>query len=391
MPLLNATCPNCGAVLEVDSSKEAAICQYCGSAYVVEKAINNYKIENHNTISSEVVNIYNSSSETTDFVIKGRILEKYTGAEEKITIPDSVEIVGERAFEDNERLKEVLLPESVVEIREAAFAYCISLKSITIPKEVKKIEKEAFFHCLSLSDVQILGSDISISEDAFLLSAFVLPEKYHGYSIGKNELSITSFGTSSNSKQSDNSLDLSFSIRNKSQKTINKILLYVILKNVIGEPVRLYKDQKSDITRLRVLGPVSPGKIANWRWNWYNPGFEKASIHSLVVVYSDSSKALFSGESLEFEKGACYIATAVYGSYNCPQVWTLRRYRDFTLSQTWYGRTFIRLYYAISPILVFLFGKTKWFKKLWKPKLDRMIRELNSKGVLDTPYEDLRW
>ena len=389
MPLLNATCPNCGAVLEVDSSKEAAICQYCGSAYVVEKAINNYKIENHNTISSEVVNIYNSSSETTDFVIKGRILEKYIGAEETITIPDSVEIVGERAFEDNERLKEVLLPESVVEIREAAFAYCTSLKSITIPQKVKRIEKEAFFHCLSLSDVQILGSDISISEDAFLLSAFVLPEKYHGYSIGKNELSITCFDTVSN--QAEKSLKLRFYIRNKSQKTINKILLYVIPKNRIGEPVRVFQDQKSDITMLHVLGPVSPGKERGWSWSWYSPGFEKASIHSLVVVYSDSSKALFSGESLEFEKGACYIATAVYGSYNCPQVWTLRRYRDFTLSQTWYGRTFIRFYYAISPILVFLFGKTKWFKKLWKPKLDRMIRKLNSKGVLDTPYEDLRW
>ena len=28
--------------------------------------------------------------------------------------------------------------------------------------------------------------------------------------------------------------------------------------------------------------------------------------------------------------GGCYVATAVYGSYDCPQVWTLRRYRDYT-------------------------------------------------------------
>ena len=45
----------------------------------------------------------------------------------------------------------------------------------------------------------------------------------------------------------------------------------------------------------------------------------------------------------------CYVATAVYGSYDCPQVWTLRRYRDYTLAETWYGRAFIRTYYAISP------------------------------------------
>ncbi len=30
----------------------------------------------------------------------------------------------------------------------------------------------------------------------------------------------------------------------------------------------------------------------------------------------------------------CYIATAVYGSYDCPEVWVLRRYRDYKLSKT---------------------------------------------------------
>lgn len=38
--------------------------------------------------------------------------------------------------------------------------------------------------------------------------------------------------------------------------------------------------------------------------------------------------------------GGCYVATAVYGSYDCPQVWTLRRFRDYTLAETWYGRAF---------------------------------------------------
>ncbi|SEA86502.1 RNA polymerase I-specific transcription initiation factor Rrn7 [Oribacterium sp. KHPX15] len=87
----------------------------------------------------------------------------------------------------------------------------------------------------------------------------------------------------------------------------------------------------------------------------------------------------------------CYVATAVYGSYDCPEVWTLRRYRDFTLAETWYGRAFIRTYYAISPTLVKWFGKTDWFKKLWKPMLDRMVGDLQSKGVENTPYEDRKW
>lgn len=86
--------------------------------------------------------------------------------------------------------------------------------------------------------------------------------------------------------------------------------------------------------------------------------------------------------------GGCYVATAVYGSYDCPQVWTLRRFRDNTLSKTWYGRAFIRVYYAISPMLVKWFGHSKWFVSFWKGKLDKMVAKLQAKGFASTPYED---
>ena len=98
-----------------------------------------------------------------------------------------------------------------------------------------------------------------------------------------------------------------------------------------------------------------------------------------------------SASSNTTSSGGCYVATAVYGSYDCPQVWTLRRYRDYTLAQTWYGRTFIRAYYAISPSLVKWFGQTVWFKKMWHAKLDHMVSKLQEKGVQSTPYSDKEW
>ena len=82
------------------------------------------------------------------------------------------------------------------------------------------------------------------------------------------------------------------------------------------------------------------------------------------------------------------MATAVYGSYDCPQVWTLRRYRDSVLAKTWYGRAFIRTYYAISPTLVKWFGQSRWFVGFWKGKLDKMVAKLQANGFLSTPYED---
>lgn len=91
------------------------------------------------------------------------------------------------------------------------------------------------------------------------------------------------------------------------------------------------------------------------------------------------------------QTGGCYVATAVYGSYDCPEVWTLRRFRDNTLAETWYGRAFIRTYYAISPTLVKWFGETAWFKNMWKPTLDRMVERLNGEGVENTPYNDREW
>jgi hypothetical protein len=87
-------------------------------------------------------------------------------------------------------------------------------------------------------------------------------------------------------------------------------------------------------------------------------------------------------------KGPCYVATAVYGSYDCPEVWTLRRFRDFTLAETWYGRAFTKTYYAVSPTLVKWFGKTEWFKTIFRYPLDKLVIKLNKNGFENTPYND---
>ena len=84
----------------------------------------------------------------------------------------------------------------------------------------------------------------------------------------------------------------------------------------------------------------------------------------------------------------CYIATSVYGSYDCPEVWTLRRFRDGKLATNFFGLLFIKLYYAISPILVKIFGNRKWFRVFWKKRLDKFVSVLNSVGFSNKPYSD---
>ena len=103
-----------------------------------------------------------------------------------------------------------------------------------------------------------------------------------------------------------------------------------------------------------------------------------------------SNPGMFGGYNHSDSQG-CYVATCVYGSYDCPHVWTLRRFRDNILAKPFWGRAFIRLYYSISPTIVRLFGKTSWFKKFWQRKLDRLVLRLNAQGLENTPYQDCSW
>jgi cold-shock DNA-binding domain protein len=113
----------------------------------------------------------------------------------------------------------------------------------------------------------------------------------------------------------------------------------------------------------------------------------------LLLKYFD--KEIKSGEISGYKpdkkagkKGGCYVATCVYGSYDCPEVWTLRRYRDEKLDKTFLGRMFIKFYYSISPLAVKIFGRTKWFNKFFKARLDKMTAKLKAQGFSDEPYTD---
>lgn len=63
MKLVQAKCPSCGAEVQTDSDLEAAVCPYCGSAYIVERAIQNYSKTTVN--STEYVNHYGNESNVT--------------------------------------------------------------------------------------------------------------------------------------------------------------------------------------------------------------------------------------------------------------------------------------------------------------------------------------
>ena len=102
-----------------------------------------------------------------DFYISGRELVRYLGDEEQIRIPNEVEIIGERCFAGNERLKVVTCPEGLTKICEQAFAGCVGLTTVTLSDKLKRVEREAFAECRKLQKCNIPASVEYIGEYAF--------------------------------------------------------------------------------------------------------------------------------------------------------------------------------------------------------------------------------
>lgn len=189
----------------------------------------------------------------------------------------------------------------------------------------------------------------------------------------------------------------------KSDKICNIILrqakLVVYLRYAVPDSV-----VSSDTEIARLVGECSKQWIyytnsINDRFNVYGMKLSDDAVAEYRSILNKIKEGLPEEKKNETQNesisnpssSGCYVATAVYGSYDCPEVWTLRRFRDNTLAETWYGRAFIHTYYAISPTLVKWFGHTEWFKKMWKEPLDSLVRKLQSQGVENTPYNDRIW
>ena len=132
-----------------------------------------------------------AAASASDFQTQGSTLVKYRGTEERVTIPDTVEVVGESAFENNQKVQFVVIPKSVkrldayvfwgcnnleevvlgkglTTVDEYSFAGCTGLKQITIPENIQSIDAHAFAGCVNLTDIYIPATVTGIAEDAFL-------------------------------------------------------------------------------------------------------------------------------------------------------------------------------------------------------------------------------
>jgi hypothetical protein len=75
-------------------------------------------------------------------------------------------------------------------------------------------------------------------------------------------------------------------------------------------------------------------------------------------------------------KAGCYIATAIYGSYECAEVIKLREYRDEYLSKNFLGRLFILFYYTVSPLFLRIMPRQERFVSFFRKIFDFIVNGL---------------
>lgn len=108
--------------------------------------------------------------------------------------------------------------------------------------------------------------------------------------------------------------------------------------------------------------------------------FYNGKINVFRNVVSEFPKEVERINNQEDKKGGCFIATAVYNSYEAPEVLVLRKFRDDILLRSTIGQIFVKLYYTFSPpIAKFLSNKSNVKVILRKNILSPFVRYLENK------------
>lgn len=379
MPFVPAKCPQCGANIEVDNTHDAGICKYCGTPFVTEKVIQNYNtyITNNNNFNGASINIQagdfqnflNLANKSLD-VREGEEALKYANKaleldskspEAWIAKMLSMELIA--TFKDDKA-------NETIEYGKNAIVYASDDKKETI-------ENTVYTHYLKRAQ-----SLFSIINGRVRDTAAI-----------KDALTQLRWNAPAGASQRINAADSS------TVNTLNKLNGSALLLKISVPTEKIMENSEYQKLVLELCNQcVRYINGLQDRYAIYSANFSedarKAHKAELIMLETgltpEDSKSIpnFEAASTNTSSGGCYIATCVYGSYDCPQVWTLRRFRDNILDESWYGRLFIKCYYATSPSLVKWFGNTVWFKRLWKCPLDALIKKLHQKGVPDTFYHD---
>lgn len=129
----------------------------------------------------DIIENHSCSFEVSNFALYTKNKKKiisYFGNDSTFTIPEGVEIIGERTFSNKYDLVNIVFPDSLCRIEDEAFICCDRINKIDLPN-VTAIGIRCFYGCENLSEVVSLGNISIIKSEAFMgcnITNLTLPE-----------------------------------------------------------------------------------------------------------------------------------------------------------------------------------------------------------------------
>ena len=346
MSIVNAKCPNCGASIQLDNERKEGFCSYCGSKVEVEEA---QKLMIQGTVkvdtTDELVNLYQVARRAKDAGNSENAQKYYDMI--LVKDPNSWEATFYVTYYQAMQCRIAGISNAALSVTNSFPSVLRLVKEANYSNEEEKdIITEIYLRSLTISQMLYEGS-----KDFYEDTDPEIKYKYAGEHIERGIYSAAIL------KLLSSEIEVIFNDK------YDELRVEALIKSI-----KMYQDVFRDIKK----------RLEE----------KDLDLYKEEIAFIKRYKPEFTITVAKPSESGCYVATSIYGSYDCPQVWTLRRFRDDTLDASWFGRCFIKTYYAISPTLVKWFGESAIFKGVFTPVLDKMVKSLKDKGVSDKPYND---
>lgn len=379
MAKVKSKCPNCGEISEIESSEFNVVCRFCGVPFMPKEGVDSYNNYIANNINIDTVNV--NAENISSYAMLGIASLQEKNAEKCGFYAD--DILKRDAFNVDGLLLKAYFVNNNYSKEDAMKYYFLAFDNCYNQEKFELIQRTFFESILdySLENFSyffktVLSKDMS-KFFGLLCYGISVYFSYFDEAISINEVKLNylDFVKIINRKET-----LVKNVGEGQLILIDDLLLLVKEDNIINGISLSFVDKEID----KYLN-----KKQIYKYTYY------FSLENNVVGFNfvdDNSELeallIDKGLSINLVKSGCYVATCVYGDYYSNEVCVLRRYRDFKLQKSLFGRLFIKTYYFISPFFVKWFGKTKWFNSLNRKVLDRIVALLKKKGYEDSFYRD---
>lgn len=208
----------------------------------------------------------------------------YYGGYSSLKLPESVESIGEHAFELCRNLKELDLPEAMTEIPAASFAKCTSLATINIPANIVCIAEDAFDGCTAVTNINVEAGPEPLVSTALNTKPLCPSKQLLRVSLGRDYLLSTGNPQLIWKDKAPVSFVIGEKVTNLSSQ--NSLTPVKTFWNVAATPANYKKYQGSAVNYVRAAG-ISGGQDEEV-CRWLSSMFED---NGIIYVLTSASAA----------------------------------------------------------------------------------------------------